>query len=63
MAKPLQYTEVYTLKITKTQAETLVKLRDRNIKIANFVRKAIQEKINREYEELKPKPPKIKCPF
>ena len=59
----LRYTEKVTIKISKTQKQTLDKLRTRNIKVAQFIRDAIKEKINREAEELKPKPKKIKCPF
>jgi len=60
--KPL-YTEVFTLKISSTQKRTLEKLKSRNIKVSDFVRKAIAEKINREYENLKEKPKKEYCPF
>ena len=60
--KPL-YTEVFTLKISATQKQTLSKLRDRNIKVSYFVRKAISEKIERDYKELQPKPKKDNCPF
>lgn len=58
----LRYTEKITIKVSATQKETLNKLRDRNVKVANFIREAIREKINREAEELKPKPKNI-CPF
>ena len=60
--KPL-YTEVFTLKISSTQKRTLEKLKSRNIKVSSFVRKAIAEKINREYENLKEKPKDEFCPF
>ena len=60
--KPL-YTEVFTLKISSTQKRTLEKLKSRNIKVSDFVRKAIAEKINREYENLKEKPKDEYCPF
>ena len=60
--KPL-YTEVFTLKISSTQKRTLEKLKSRNIKVSSFVRKAIQEKINRDYENLKEKPKDEFCPF
>ena len=60
--KPL-YTEVLTLKISKSQKQTLEKLKSRNIKVSSFVRKAIAEKINREYEDLKPKIKEEYCPF
>ena len=60
--RPL-YTEVFTLKISSTQKRTLEKLKSRNIKVSSFVRKAIAEKINREYENLKEKPKDEFCPF
>ena len=60
--KPL-YTEVFTLKISKQQKQTLDKLKHRNIKVSSFVRKAIAEKINRDYENLKEKHKDEYCPF
>ena len=60
--KPL-YTEVFTLKISATQKRTLEKLKSRNIKVSDFIRKAIAEKIQRDYAELKDKPKKEYCPF
>lgn len=60
--KPI-YTEVFTLKISATQKRTLDKLKSRNIKVSDFVRKAIAEKINRDYAELQEKPKKEYCPF
>ena len=60
--KPL-YTEVFTLKISSTQKRTLDKLKSRNIKVSDFVRKAISEKIRRDYAELQDKPKDEFCPF
>ena len=60
--KPL-YTEVFTLKVSQVQKNTLEKLKARNIKVSSFVRKAIAEKIERDYKELQPKPKKEYCPF
>ena len=60
--KPL-YTEVFTLKISSTQKITLEKLKSRKIKVSDFVRKAIAEKIQRDYAELQEKPKKEYCPF
>ena len=60
--KPL-YTEVFTLKISSTQKRTLEKLKSRNIKVSDFVRKAISEKIKRDYAELQDKPKDEFCPF
>ena len=58
----MKYNKVITLKITETQSDTLVKLKSKNIKVSNFIREAIKEKINREYKELT-KPVKEYCPF
>ena len=57
--KPL-YTEVFTLKISSTQKRILEKLKSWNIKVSDFVRKAIAEKIKRDYAELQEKPKKEK---
>ena len=52
----------FVVKISITQKETLGKLRERKIKIGQFVRDAIAEKINREASELAIKQ-KETCPF
>jgi hypothetical protein len=61
--KEPKYSEVLTLKISKTQKLTLGKLKVRRVKVSEFIRIAIKEKIERDYQELKIKEPKIKCPF
>ena len=63
MSRNPLYTEVFTLKISKQQKQTLEKLKSRNIKVSDFVRKAISEKIKRDYAELQDKPKKEYCPF
>lgn len=63
MSKPIKYTKVKVIKITETQYKTLLKLDSYKINVADFIRNAIAEKINREYEYLKPKEPKIIIPF
>lgn len=63
MGKPIKYTKVKTIKITETQHNTLIKMKSYNVDVSEFIRKAIKEKINREYKELKPKPKKEYCPF
>ena len=57
------YTEVITLKISKVQKKTLGKLRSRKIKVSNFVRQAIKEKIERDASELIDKSKIQYCPF
>jgi len=63
MAKTSIYTEVYVLKITKQQKQTLDKIKERGFVVSKFVRAAIKEKINREHQGLKPKQKKEFCPF
>jgi hypothetical protein len=58
-----QYTELLQVKITPTQAATLDKLRKRKIRVGNFVREAIKEKIIREYGQLQEKEKHQECPF
>ena len=57
-----QLTDKLTVKISPTQAATLDKLRQRNIRVGDFVRAAIAEKIQRDYSKLQVKP-KQHCPF
>ena len=58
-----QYTEVTTIKLSKIQKQTLVKLRERNIRVSQFIRDAIAEKIIRDASELIIKPKKTYIPF
>ena len=59
----IKYTKVKVLKITEQQDKTLKKLKSYKINVADFIRDAIAEKINREHENLKPKKEKVICPF
>lgn len=58
-----QYTKVKVLKITPVQHDTLKKIDSYGVNVAQFIRDAIGEKIQREYKDLIPKPKKIYCPF
>ncbi len=58
-----KHTEVYVLKITKEQKQTLDKIKERGFVVSKFVRAAIKEKINREHRELKIKEKKEFTPF
>jgi hypothetical protein len=58
-----KYTKVKVLRISKTQHSTLVKMKSYKVDVAQFIRDAIKEKINREYKDLKPKPKIEYCPF
>jgi len=57
------YTENISLKISKTQKQTLEKLSTRNIKVSKFIREAIKEKIEREYKDLVEKTKEFRCHF
>jgi len=60
---PVKYTKTIQVMVTDTQSKTLDKMRDRNVKIPQFIRDAISEKIKRDYQELRPKPKEDCCPF
>lgn len=57
-----KYTEVLNVKISQTQKQTLDKIKDRGFKVSDFVRNAIKEKIQREYNHLQVKETR-KTPF
>jgi len=57
------YTQFIGFKISKTQKQTLDKLKGYNINVSQFVRNAIKEKIERDYDDLKEKSKKEYCPF
>jgi post-segregation antitoxin (ccd killing protein) len=58
-----QYTEITTIKLSKVQKQTLGKLRERKVKVSQFIRDAISEKLKRGASELIVKPKKEYCPF
>jgi len=57
------YTEQLSLKISETQKQTLNKLKERKIKVSDFIRTAIAEKIQRDCKDLVVKPTKVEVPF
>jgi len=63
MPKPLKYTHSKVVKITEVQYQTLKKLESYNVRVCDFIRDAIAEKLQREKIEIVK--PKIKndCPF
>ena len=58
-----KYTEVTTIKLSKIQKQTLGKLKERNIRVSQFIRDAISEKLIRDAKELIVKPKTERCPF
>jgi hypothetical protein len=58
-----KYTKTKVIRITETQHKTLQKMKSLNVDVGNFIRLAIQEKLERDKQEiLKPKQ-KNTCPF
>jgi hypothetical protein len=62
MSKPIKYTKSKVIKLTEVQYNTLKKLENYNVRVCDFVRDAIAEKLEREKHEIL----KLKaeyCPF
>jgi len=57
-----KYTKTKVIRISEIQLKTLQKMKSYNVDVGKFIRDAISEKINKEYENLKPKVKK-ECPF
>jgi hypothetical protein len=62
MSKPIKYTKSKVIKLTEVQYNTLKKLENYNVRVCDFVRDAIAEKLEREKHEIL-KPKKEYCPF
>lgn len=62
MPKPLIYTHSKVVKLTETQYKTLKKLEKYNVRVCDFIRDAISEKLQREKIEIV-KPKRDVCPF
>ena len=63
MPRPVKYNKPRTTKFSEVQDNTLNKLASYKINVAQFIRDAIQEKIQREHKDLIPKPKREHCPF
>lgn len=63
MPKPIKYTRSKVVKITEIQYDTLKKLEKYNIRVCDFIRDAISEKLNREKVEIVKPKVKKECPF
>ena len=56
-------TEIYTIRFTKNQAESLQKLKDYDVNVSQFIRLAIAEKIKRDWKQIKEKKERVKLPL
>ena len=57
------YTKTKVIKLTDQQYNTLKKLESYNVIVCDFIREAINEKIQREHLEIKERVKKSNCPF
>jgi hypothetical protein len=62
MSKPIKYTKSKVIKLTEVQYETLKKLENYNVRVCDFIRIAIAEKLERDKHEIL-KPKAEYCPF
>ena len=58
-----KFTKTKVLRVTEDQHNTLVKMKSYNVDVSEFIRKAIAEKIKRDYEDLIPEKKDVYCPF
>ena len=58
-----QYTEIYTIRFSKKQAETLEILKIYDVNVSQFIRSAISEKLKCDWKSIKENKEKIKLPF
>lgn len=63
MPKPLIYTHSKVVKLTEVQYQTLKKLEKYNVRVCDFIRDAISEKLQREKIEIVKPKVKNNCPF
>ena len=63
MPKPLIYKYSKVVKLTETQYQTLKKLEKYNVRVCDFIRDAIAEKLQREKIEIVKPKEKNNCPF
>ena len=51
----MKLTKIKTIRISESQHQTLVKMKSYKVDVGKFIREAIKEKINKEYNYLIPK--------
>lgn len=56
-------TEILNIRISKEQKQTLDKLKEYNVNVAQFVRNAIKEKLQREKTEIITNYKNLECPI
>lgn len=59
----LQYTYKKQIGFTGIQKKSLLKLRDYGVNVNQFIRQAVKEKIQRDWEQIKEEKQRGYCPF
>lgn len=58
-----KYTVIHTIRFSVQQSESLQKLKDYDVNISQFIRLAIEEKIKRDWKQIKENKQLVKLPF
>ena len=58
-----QLTVRHTVMISEQQSRSLDTLKDYNVNVSQFIRSAIKEKLQRDWNGIKEKQQRCKCPF
>lgn len=61
--KPKTYSISKTIKLTEVQAKSLLIFKKNGVNVQDFIREAVKEKINREWQQIKIKENVNKAPF
>lgn len=59
----MEKTHIHRVRLTETQYKTLLKLKEYDVNLSQFIRQAIKEKIAKDWKQIKECKTKIKCPF
>ena len=49
--------------ISPKQKESLIKLKQYDVNVSNFIRQAIKEKLSKDWKQIKEKKERVKMPF
>jgi len=58
-----QLTEIYTIRFSKKQIQSLRKLKEYDVNVSRFIRVAIKEKIKKDWPSIKEEKERVKLPF
>ena len=59
----MQKTHIHKVRLTESQYKTVLKLKEYDVNLSQFIRQAIKEKIAKDWKQIKESKTKIVCPF